>query len=278
MATSQKAVELSRHLASRLKVRLPSASVAESQDSDGHPLITLGTGTAGGFNALIRVRPQAGIGTDHLGNSALAYTPSVVQFVTEGQPDASYYRQVRLATAAALPANTQAGAGVGATLTADANGALSVDSVAVVANDRVLVKDEATADDNGIYVVTATGDAGNPYILTRATDFDQSAEVRRGTIVTVTAGTVNAGTAWELVTAGTITVDTTPLVFTAVGADAETSTRQQLAHLLGECFGSGAQAEWYEAVAGSVPAVADITSTKLVARYSDLYWSAAKSA
>ena len=50
---------------------------------------------------------------------------------------------VQLATAAALAANTYANgtAGVGATLTANANGALSVDGVTPSAGDRVLVKD-----------------------------------------------------------------------------------------------------------------------------------------
>ena len=60
-----------------------------------------------------------------------------------------------LATTAALSAVTYANgsSGVGATLTADANGALSVDSVAVVAADRILVKDQASALQNGIYTV-----------------------------------------------------------------------------------------------------------------------------
>ena len=59
-----------------------------------------------------------------------------------------------LATTAALAAVTYANgsSGVGATLTADANGALSVDSVAVVAADRILVQNQASALQNGIYL------------------------------------------------------------------------------------------------------------------------------
>lgn len=120
---------------------------------------------------------------------------------------------VRLATAAALPANTPAGSGVGKTLTGDANGALSVDGVAVVVADRILVKDEGD-ENNGIYVVTATGDGSNPFVLTRATDADENAEVTTGMFCFVSEGTVNADSGWTLVTNDPITVDTTTLTFT----------------------------------------------------------------
>lgn len=124
---------------------------------------------------------------------------------------------VRLATTTALPTVTAAGAGVGKTLTATANGALSVDSVAVVLNDRILVSSQGGSSpdvNNGVYVVTATGSAGAPFVLTRATDYDQTAEVTTGTTVFVQAGTVNASTSWTLVTNNPVTVDTTPLQFT----------------------------------------------------------------
>jgi hypothetical protein len=59
----------------------------------------------------------------------------------------------QVATTGALPANTYANgtSGVGATLTANANGALTVDGYAVAAGDRVLVKDEAVGANNGLY-------------------------------------------------------------------------------------------------------------------------------
>jgi hypothetical protein len=119
-------------------------------------------------------------------------------------------QSVRLATAAALPAFTAAGSGVGKTLTGNANGALSVDSVAAVATNRVLVKNEALSHLNhGIYVVTAAGDASNPYILTRAGDFDQAAEVTAGSFTFVEEGTINMDSGWLLVTDNPITIDTT---------------------------------------------------------------------
>lgn len=120
---------------------------------------------------------------------------------------------VRLATAAALPACTAAGSGVGKTLTANANGALTVDNVAVANGNRILVKDQATAADNGIYVVTDLGSGGTPFILTRATDADQNAEVTAGLFTFVAEGTANADTGWVLTTNDAIVVDTTGLAF-----------------------------------------------------------------
>lgn len=122
-------------------------------------------------------------------------------------------KSVRLASTAALPANTAAGSGVGKTLTGDANGALSVDGVAVAANDRILVKDETPGSDNGIYTVTQVGDAGNPYILTRATDADTNTEMNAGMFVFVEEGSTNADSGWVLTTNNPITVDTTALSF-----------------------------------------------------------------
>ncbi len=120
----------------------------------------------------------------------------------------------RLATAAALPAYTASGSGVGKTLTANANGALSVDGVAVAVGNRVLVKDQAASHvDHGIYVVTATGDGSNPFILTRATDFDTNAEVTSGAATFIEEGSTNADTGWVLTTNDPITVDTTALAF-----------------------------------------------------------------
>lgn len=99
---------------------------------------------------------------------------------------------VAWATTAALPANTynNGASGVGATLTGNANGALPNQdtSVAPVVGQRGLVKTEAAGANNGIYTVTQVGDAGTPYILTRATDADSSSELS-GAAVKVSAGT-----------------------------------------------------------------------------------------
>jgi hypothetical protein len=122
------------------------------------------------------------------------------------------------ATAAALPANTYNNGtlGVGATLTANANGALSVDGNAVTASQRILVKDEVTQANNGCYTVTATGSGGAPYVLTRATDFDTAGagEIANNAYFFVTAGATNIGSAFILSQTAAITVGTTALPFT----------------------------------------------------------------
>jgi len=123
---------------------------------------------------------------------------------------------VAAATNAALPAVVAAGAGVGKTLTAVANGVLTVDGIAVALNDRVLVKDQATASDNGIYTVTTLGTGVVKFVLTRATDADGSPtnEVKGGIRTFVNAGTANSQSAWTLVAGGTVVVDTDSQTFT----------------------------------------------------------------
>jgi len=119
------------------------------------------------------------------------------------------------ATAAALSAVTYSNgsSGVGATLTADANGALTVDGQTMVAGERVLVKDQSAGLQNGIYTVTATGGASAVFVLTRATDFDSPTEVTSGAFTFVETGTTNADSGWVMTTDGTVTIGTTALAF-----------------------------------------------------------------
>jgi hypothetical protein len=88
------------------------------------------------------------------------------------------------------------------------SGTQTIDGVAVIATDRVLVKNQTTGSQNGIYVV-ASG------TWTRSTDFDGTPtnEVRSGDFCFVQEGTANADTGWVLSTNGTITIGTTALVF-----------------------------------------------------------------
>jgi hypothetical protein len=126
----------------------------------------------------------------------------------------------RLATVGALPANTYANgaAGVGATLTATANAALSVDGIAVAVNDVVLVKNEATAANNGLYTVTQTGSGSAPYILTRHVDMDASNEFSGAFVPVGNAGPTNANTLWLANPSTPFTVGTTAVPFTQLNA------------------------------------------------------------
>jgi hypothetical protein len=84
-----------------------------------------------------------------------------------------------------------------------------IDGVTLVAGDRVLLKDQSTASENGIYVAVASG-AG---AASRATDADTSAEVTTGMFTFVSEGTVNADNGFVLTTNDTITLGTTNLTF-----------------------------------------------------------------
>ena len=123
------------------------------------------------------------------------------------------------ATTGVLPAVTYANGtdGVGATLTADANGAFAaVDGVTLTINERILVKDQAAALQNGIYQLSTVGDAGTPFVLTRTTDFDNgtpSGEVP-GAFTFIEEGTVNEDAGFVCTTNSPVTIGTTAINWT----------------------------------------------------------------
>ena len=122
---------------------------------------------------------------------------------------------VRVASQSNLSTSYNNGtSGVGATLTADGNGAITVNSIALTSGDRVLVKAQTDASENGIYSVTTVGDVSNPYVLTRATDADSSAEVTGGMFTFVEEGSdADAGFVLSNIT-GSATLGTDDLTIT----------------------------------------------------------------
>lgn len=88
----------------------------------------------------------------------------------------------------------------------------TIDGVVLATGDRILIKNQAAGAENGIYVVAATG------APTRATDADSSAEMTSGVAVFIGEGTVNGNTQWSLTTDDPITLDTTALTFSQIGA------------------------------------------------------------
>jgi hypothetical protein len=95
-----------------------------------------------------------------------------------------------------------------ANVTVSAPGA-AIDGVTLASGDRVLLKNQSTGSENGIYVFTA---AATP--MTRAGDADTSADVNGGMFTFVQEGTANADTGWVLTTNNPITLGTTALSFT----------------------------------------------------------------
>ena len=113
----------------------------------------------------------------------------------------NWHAAVQAATSGVLPSSTYAdgttdangGLGIGATLTATANASLAIDAVSVSNGNRVLIKNQADAKQNGIYVVTDKGSASTKWILTRATDSDNHIidQVSAGDAVYVLYGSFN---------------------------------------------------------------------------------------
>lgn len=88
-------------------------------------------------------------------------------------------------------------AGVGATLTNnDTQAAFSIDGETPSVGERVLIKNQTDATENGIYSVTDAGSGVSNWVLTRVTDYDQVAEINPGDAVLVQVGTANANSVW----------------------------------------------------------------------------------
>lgn len=89
-------------------------------------------------------------------------------------------------------------------------GLQTIDGVALAAGDRVLVKDQAAAKDNGIYVAVGG-------VWARAADADTAVKLTAELAVGVEQGTVNGDSLWMLTTDAPITLGATPLVFEVSG-------------------------------------------------------------
>ena len=142
----------------------------------------------------------------------------------------NFHTAAQYATTAALAANTynNGTSGVGATLTGNSVGALSIDGVTPVVGQRILVKNESTQANNGIYTVTVVGNGSTAYQLTRAVDFDSSGagvdQIDAGDFIYVIAGSTLANTSWVQQTPLPITVGTTAIVFVQFAAGGSSYT------------------------------------------------------
>lgn len=168
-------------------------------------------------------------------NSITDVTPRILQtdgassFYTTGVALSSISLRtgVRVATTANLTATYANGAGgVGATLTNSSTlAALQIDGVSLSVADRVLVKNQTSGLQNGVYTVTTVGSGAVAWVLTRATDFDTWAagEIALGALFLVSSGTVNANTYYYCSNSTTVTVGTTAITF-VLGAGFSTAS------------------------------------------------------
>jgi hypothetical protein len=130
-----------------------------------------------------------GTPTDAADAATKAYVDSAAQGI-------DWKASVRAATTAAV------------TLASGLENGDTLDGVTLATGNRILVKNQATGSENGIYVVQATG------APTRSTDCDTAAELTSNFAVFVEEGTLNADQGYVLTNDGPITVGTTALTFT----------------------------------------------------------------
>jgi len=124
-------------------------------------------------------------------------------------------------------------AGVGATLTnSGVQAAFVIDGYTASLGDRILIKDQTTGAQNGIYTVTTLGTILTNWVLTRATDFNATGSgpnyIETGASTFVNGGSTNASTGWVLTTTGTITVGTTSLTFAQTSSSSSVTVTSPL--------------------------------------------------
>jgi hypothetical protein len=137
------------------------------------------------------------------GTVTLAADPSsALQAVTKQYVDnvasgINFHASVVAATTGNLAGTYNNGtSGIGATLTKATNGSIgTIDGASVVVGSRILVKSQTDLKENGIYTITAVGSVSAPWVITRATDADNSVsgEMASGDFCFVMSGNTNAG-------------------------------------------------------------------------------------
>lgn len=197
---------------------IPNAGLTNSSVTIGSTSISLGasTSTLSGLTTVTVTQDP----TTALQLSTKQYVDASVSTVA----NTTYHTSVVAASTGALTVTYSNGTGgVGATLTnAGAQATFALDITNPTVGQRVLIKDQASAFQNGIYTVTDVGSGSTNWILTRASDFDTPGTgpnfIQTGAAVYVSGGTSNGATSWVMNTTGTITVGSTSLVWAQISS------------------------------------------------------------
>ena len=143
------------------------------------------------------------------------------QYVDNLTGGINFHAPCHVATTGNLSATYLNGvSGVGATLTSTVNAALVIDTHTLSVGERVLVWQQTAGLQNGIYSVTDAGSVSTPWILTRATDADNSptGELQNGDFTFIQVGATYGGYGFILNTTGVITVGTTSINYVQFNA------------------------------------------------------------
>jgi len=198
---------------------IPNAGLTNSSVTIGSTSVALGasTSTLSGLTTVTVTQDPVSA----LQLSTKQYVDGQVATVS----NTTFHSSVGYATTADLGTVTynNGTSGVGATITnAGTQAALAIDGYTFTATDvtnatRVMVKNQSSGLQNGIYVVTNQGSGSTNWVLTRSTDFNTVGTgpnyIETGAAAFVTNGTSNGSTSWVMNTTGTITVGSTALVW-----------------------------------------------------------------
>jgi hypothetical protein len=182
----------------------PSATttnIATGANASGTKTINIGTGASGGTSTITIGTASGGsnsITINGLITNTAGNNPTANTLVTKTYVDGVAAAGLTSKTAVRVATTTSG------TLSSSFENGDTIDGVTLATNDRILIKDQATATENGIYVVKASGAPD------RATDANEASELTKGTYVFVTAGTSNAGKGFILRT-GVVTLGTDAL-------------------------------------------------------------------
>lgn len=170
-----------------------------------------GTGTAVfSISPTLTGSPLAPTQTALTNNTTIATTAYTDGAVATAVAAANPATSVFVASTASLTGTYSNGAGgIGATFTVSATGAFSLDGTSIgVIGQRVLLKNQSSAFQNGIYTATVVGTTGVSAVFTRALDYDQPSDINTTGAIFVQTGTANTLTSWLLIsTVGTMGTD-----------------------------------------------------------------------
>lgn len=192
-------------LATSITATSGNMSVSAAAGNNSVNLVPTGTGTVDVANKRITSVAEPTQSSD-------AATKNYVDAVKTGL---DVKDSVIVATTGNLTATYANGtSGVGATLTnSGTQAALTIDSRVLTVGDRVLVKDQTTALQNGFYKVTTVGTVSTNWVLTRSTDADENSEITPGAFTFVEEGTNGGNNGYVCTNVGAITIGTTPITF-----------------------------------------------------------------
>lgn len=215
-------------LDARMRTGIPITNLATDPLARANHTGTQTASTISDFNTAVRLNrldqmaaPTAAVSMNSQNITNLA-TPSASTDAATKQ----YVDDVAAAAAAGIDAKASCRAATTANITL--SGAQTIDGVSVVAGDRVLVKNQSTGSQNGIYVASNSS-------WSRSTDCDTSAEYTSAAFTFIEEGTTNGGTQWKVSTTGAINVGVTSVTWAQFGAGS-TYTGSDTITLTGNAF------------------------------------------